>query len=90
MAQWARQYTGRTHESKVRDLEEALMTSIRALRAADEEHFSEKEKSVVQLCERLLSARIKAIKPGSQSYPKRDLSRMIRKRPKILSDARKN
>ncbi len=62
MAQWAGQYTGRTHESKIKDIEDTLLIAINSLKNADETTIGEKRKSVVKLCERLLSARHKAIK----------------------------
>jgi len=62
MAQWMGQYTGRTHESKVKDIEETLLKAIEALKTVDENNLEAKEKSVIHLCERLLSARLKAVK----------------------------
>ena len=62
MAQWMGQFTGRTHESKVKEIEESLSKAIEAFRAADESSREAKQKSVMKLCERLLSARHKAIK----------------------------
>ena len=62
MAQWMGQFTGRTHESKIKDIEDSLVSAIEALKVADEANIDAKRKSVVKLCERLLSARHKAVK----------------------------
>ncbi len=62
MAQWMGQYTGRTHESKIKYIEETLFVAIQSLRTADEASIAKKRKSVIKLCERLLTARLKAIR----------------------------
>ena len=70
MAQWMGQFTGNTHESKIKDIEETLLTAIEALKLADEKLFKQKQKSVTHLCERLLSARLKALSARISKLPK--------------------
>ncbi len=62
MAQWMGQFSGRTHESKIKDIEETLLNAIESLKVADETNINTKRKSVIKLCERLMSARHKALK----------------------------
>jgi len=62
MAQWMGQFSGRTHESKIKDIEETLLTAIESLKSADETNIDTKRKTVIKLCERLMSARHKALK----------------------------
>ena len=62
MAQWMGQYSGRTHESKVQELENSLSKAIEALRTSEISEVDKKQKSVLKLCERLLTARHKEIK----------------------------
>lgn len=61
MAQWMGQFTGRTHESKIKDIEETLSIAIEALKVGDKENLLQKQKSVIRLCERLLYARLKTL-----------------------------
>lgn len=62
MAQWMGQFTGRTHESKIKDIECSLSKAIKALKSANESNRAAKQKTVLKLCKRLHSARHKAIK----------------------------
>jgi len=62
MAQWMGQFTGRTHESKVKELERTLEKAIEALKEASSDNFNAKRKSVLKVSARLLAARHKAIK----------------------------
>lgn len=61
MAQWLGQYTGRTHESKAREIETSLCKAVDALRKATEQEKTRKVKAVRRLSERLLRARHKML-----------------------------
>ena len=62
MAQWTGQFSGMTHETKVRDIEESLRQAIDALTKASEADRDKKAKAVRHLSERLLAARLKALR----------------------------
>ncbi len=49
MAQWMGQFTGRTHESKVKEIEESLTKAVNAPKSATEESYDQKAKAVVHL-----------------------------------------
>ena len=60
MAQWLGQFSGRTHETRVRDAEDALKHAVEALRDASAPPEQEKKaKNVRHLARRLLKARIR-------------------------------
>lgn len=63
MAQWVGQYTGNTHTTKVRDLEETLENSIAKFRElkTDEEKLV-KQKAIIKIAEKVLNARLKFLK----------------------------
>lgn len=62
MAQWLGQFTGLTHEGKVKDLETSLRRAVEAFRAAPAEDRPKKAKAVRKLAERLLSARLRVLR----------------------------
>ena len=62
MAQWAYGYSGHTHDTKVLDVEESLQQAITAYSAAAEAERDRKSKAVHHLAERLLAARLKALR----------------------------
>ena len=62
MAQWNGQYTGRTHESKIKEIESSLVKAIESYRQVGESEKNTQEKTVLKLCEKLNNARHKAIK----------------------------
>ncbi len=62
MAQWMRQFTGATHDTKVQDVEESLQSAVQALADAAGEARADKLKAVEQLAGRLLKARLKAVR----------------------------
>ena len=62
MAQWSGQFSGRTHATKVEDLEEAVSRAAAALRVARERETNDKSKAIHKLAERLLQARLKELK----------------------------
>ena len=61
MAQWAKQFTGNTHETKVEDIQNSLTRAVESLRSATEADEARKGKSVIHLAERLLAARKKML-----------------------------
>lgn len=61
MAQWLGQFTGRTHATKVEDVEDSLRHAIASFRTADSDDRRQKSKSVRMIAERLLTARLKAL-----------------------------
>ena len=61
MAQWQGQFSGKTHASKVKDLEKSLRKSVSAYQN-ESGSKPEKGKSVVRLARRLLRARIRLLK----------------------------
>jgi len=63
MAQWAGQFTGNTHESKVLDREEQLRHAMDVYRSkqTDDERALQ-AKNIMRLADKLLSARIRAMK----------------------------
>src|ERR1700755_1725191 len=63
MAQWNGQFTGNTHATKVKDLEETLAHAVNVFREAESaEEIQAKGKSVRKLAEKLLNARLKFLK----------------------------
>jgi hypothetical protein len=75
MAQWSRQFSGYTHETKVQDAEHSLRKAIDAFATVPEAQRAGKLKAIRHLSERLLAARLKAlraktsalIEPGSKT-----------------------
>jgi hypothetical protein len=75
MAQWARQFSGYTHETKVQDAEQSLRQAIKNFETVTEAERPNKLKAIRHLSERLLAARLKALRarksaligPGSKT-----------------------
>ena len=94
MAQWAFQYSGLTHDTKVQDMEASLRHAIDACSAAAESDRDRKQRAVVQLAERLLGARLKALRarishlsePGARRPPEEHLQ-TLRSRKQELETA---
>ena len=62
MAQWAGQFTGRTHLSKVLDREEQLRHAIDVYKSKESgADRNAQAKKVVQLADKLLAARVRAL-----------------------------
>jgi hypothetical protein len=62
VAQWLGQYSGRTHSSKVKDLEESLRKAVTAFHGSrSEKEQSNKLASARRLAKRLLAARRRQI-----------------------------
>lgn len=63
MAQWTGQFSGKTHASKVAELELSLRTSVKSLTSPDsDQDQARKLKAVHALARRLLSARLHMMK----------------------------
>ena len=63
MAQWLGQFTGRTHFTKVKDLEETLSHALDVFRTANSsEEKTKKGEAVQKLAAKLLTARLKLLK----------------------------
>lgn len=58
MAQWKGQFSGRTHATKVKELESTLTSAVRALHTASETETDKKFRAARNIAERLLSARL--------------------------------
>ncbi len=61
MAQWAGQYSGFTHGTKVQDLEDSLRKAVTALADSSVDARENQNKVVRRLAERLLVARLKLL-----------------------------
>lgn len=68
MAQWAGMGSGRTHESRVQEIEASLRHAIVALNASTEDDRKTKAKNVRRIAKRLLSARVKRLKVRYAEY----------------------
>jgi len=62
MAQWTGQFGGHTHETKVKDIEDSLRLAIQTYRITAEAECAGKLKAIRHLAERLLAARLKALR----------------------------
>ena len=62
MAQWIGQYSGLTHAAKVKDIEASLRQAVVSFDAAAEPDRKSKASAVHHLAERLLAARLKALR----------------------------
>lgn len=62
MAQWAWQFSGLSHATKVDDTELLLRHAVDAYRSADDDDKTKKAKSVRKLAFKLLNARLKLVK----------------------------
>jgi hypothetical protein len=62
MAQWMGQFSGRTHETKVQDIEETLRKAIKAFDVVPDAEREPKLKAIRHLAERLLVARSKMLR----------------------------
>jgi primosomal protein N'' len=62
MAQWAGQFSGFTHETKVQDIEHSLRQAITTFKGLPEAERDEKLKAVRHLSEKLQAARLKALR----------------------------
>lgn len=75
MAQWTGQFSGFTHETKVQDIEHSLRQAIKTFETISGPARSEKLRAIQHLSEKLLAARLKALRarlsaltePGSKS-----------------------
>lgn len=62
MAQWYGQFTGNSHSTKVKDLEEMLIHAVCVYRESSIEEKIIKEKAIHKIAEKLFTARLKLLK----------------------------
>lgn len=62
MAQWYGQFTGNSHSTKVKDLEEMLIHAVNVYRESSNEEKITKAKAIQKIAEKLLTARLKLLK----------------------------
>lgn len=62
MAQWLGQFTGRTHATKVRHLEDLLRNAIDSARVAPNAELPKRLRNIKSIAEHLLSSRVKMLK----------------------------
>ncbi len=62
MAQWSRQFSGYTHETKVQDAEHSLRQAIKTFETLPETERAGKLKAIRHLSEKVLAARLKALR----------------------------
>ena len=62
MAQWSGQFTGRTHATRVADVEATLRQAIAVYKAAGDRTIKSKGKAVRRLVSRLYAARLRALR----------------------------
>jgi hypothetical protein len=67
MAQWAGQYTGRTHATAITEAERLLVQAIAAYSVADDETRTKKAKTVLRLAKRLLTVRRRQLRSSVES-----------------------
>jgi hypothetical protein len=92
MAQWARQFSGFTHETKVQDIEHSLRQAIKTFETTPEAERSTKLKAIRNLSERLLAARLKALRarisaltePGSKRLDDRKAAHLRTREQELL------
>lgn len=84
MAQWAGQFSGFTHETKVQDIEVSLRQAVESFRASSETDRDARLKAARRLAERLRVARLKALRarlsaltePGCKRLDERQASHL--------------
>ena len=62
MAQWAGQFSGFTHETKVQDVERSLRQAVATFQALPEAERTLKRKAIQHLAERLIAVRLKVLR----------------------------
>jgi len=62
MAQWQGQFSGRTHATKVEDIERTLLTSIDSLTQGDEQKRKELLQNTHAIAKKLLTVRLKMLR----------------------------
>jgi len=81
MAQWMGQFSGRTHETKVQDIEVSLQKAVKALEGTSENDRKRKAKAVRRLSERLLLSRLKMLRARisvmTETMQKEELSKRV-------------
>ena len=93
MAQWIGQFSGLTHKTKVHDLEESLRLAVAAYATARETERASRAHGVHQLAERLLAARLKALRaqlsalqePGAKQSIEPEFTRLKRKEQELAT-----
>jgi len=62
MAQWMKQFSGHTHETKIQDIEVSLQKAVKALESTFGNERKRKTKAVRHLAERLQRSRLKMLR----------------------------
>jgi hypothetical protein len=91
MAQWYGQFTGNSHSTKVKDLEEMLNQAVNVYRKSSSEEKITKEKAIHKIAEKLFTARLKLLKaklydaePVTEEKEKRQTIQIEHLQQKIL------
>ncbi len=71
MAQWAGQFSGFTHETKVQDFEVSLRHAVESFQASSETDRDARLKAVHRLAQRLQAARLKSLRARLSALTKR-------------------
>jgi hypothetical protein len=69
MAQWLGQFSGHTHETKLKDAEQSLATAIKSLPL----HPGQPTQNAYKLAERVLTLRLKALSARSSALTERQM-----------------
>ena len=68
MAQWLGQFTGLTHQTKLKGAEASLRAAVKSFRAANPKELRAMAKAVRRLAARVLNLRLKVLKDRRNAY----------------------